>query len=95
MAKTIKRVISKNITFPKTNIRVQEDRRTHWYHLVHGILSVAKWKDGTTMNELEYLQGYEEKIHGRILDLYKKYGRHEPRKNDEPNRIELIIPEEA
>jgi len=94
MAIPIKRALSKNITFPKTNIRVQEDRRDDWYYLVHGILSVAKWNDGTEMNNLTYLQGYEEKIHGRILDLYKKYGKHEPR-TKETNKIELIIPEDA
>jgi len=94
MAAPIKRAISKNITFPKTNIRVQEDRRTHKYHLVHGVLTVAKWENGTKMDNFTQSLGYEAKVHDRILELYKRYGKHEPR-TKETHKIELLIPENA
>jgi len=62
----------KRINIKRTNMYISVDR-TGLYHLVQGCQVVAKWTDGLEMHNLVHKLGWEEKIHGRILKMYRKY----------------------
>jgi len=63
-----------SIKLGSTNITIKEHKGKQW--LIHGCKAVARWttdKESNVMLGFTKFDGYDEKVHDKVINIYKKY----------------------